>query len=447
MANHGRVAFETLGCKLNFSESSALANGLIEAGYARVAMEDHPDVVVVNTCSVTDHADAKCRNIVRRAKGANPEATVVVIGCYAQLKPTEIAEIEGVDLVLGAQEKFNLADYIEGRSGLREASMQLGRAVVHRGEIKEVTTVHPAVSSGDRTRSFLKVQDGCDYFCAFCTIPLARGRSRSADVATTLAEARKAAAADAREIVLTGVNIGDFGKARGETLLDLCRALESEAALNTVQRFRISSIEPNLLSEDMIDFVAESERFQPHFHIPLQSGSDAVLAAMRRRYRTELYRDRVQRILDRMPDAAIGIDVIVGFPGESESEFQETVDFLDGIPAAYFHVFTYSERPKTTALRLGDVVPMEVRKQRNKVLRQMSLKRQWAHAARFEGRVRPVLLEAEMDASGRKSGYTPEYVRVAVEHSQDLAPGSIVPVTLEGIKEGMVWGRSASALT
>ena len=446
MANHGRVAFETLGCKLNFSESSALANGLIEAGYARVAMEDHPDIVVVNTCSVTDHADAKCRNIVRRAKGANPEATVVVIGCYAQLKPTEIAEIEGVDLVLGAQEKFNLAAYIEGRSVLRETSMRLGRAAVHRGEIREVTTFHPAVSSGDRTRSFLKVQDGCDYFCAFCTIPLARGRSRSADVATTVAEARKAAAADAREIVLTGVNIGDFGKAQGETLLDLCRALESDAALNSVQRFRISSIEPNLLSEEMIDFVAESERFQPHFHIPLQSGSDAVLAAMRRRYRTELYHDRVQRILDCMPDAAIGIDVIVGFPGESESAFQETVDFLDGIPAAYFHVFTYSERPKTTALRIGNVVPMEVRKQRNKVLRQMSLKRQWAHAARFEGRVRPVLLEAEMDASGRKSGYTPEYVRVAVEHSRDLPPGSIVPVTLEGIKEGMVQGRFASAL-
>ena len=242
------------------------------------------------------------------------------------------------------------------------------------------------------------------------------------------------------------VNIGDFGKARGETLLDLCSALESDAALNEVQRFRISSIEPNLLSEDIIDFVAESERFQPHFHIPLQSGSDAVLAAMRRRYRTDLYKDRVQHILKRMPDAAIGIDVIVGFPGESESAFQETVDFLDAIPAAYFHVFTYSERPKTTALRIDDVVPMEVRKQRNKVLRQMSLKRQWAHAARFEGRTRPVLLEAEMDATGRKSGYTPEYVRVAVEHSTDLAPGSIVPVTLEGIKEGMVQGRFASAL-
>ena len=448
MANFGRVAFETLGCKLNFSESSALANGLLEAGYARVGMDDQPDVVVVNTCSVTDHADAKCRNIVRRAKAANPDSTVVVIGCYAQLKPEEIAGIDGVDLVLGAQEKFNLAQYIERQEAVKLEAAALGHGVVHRGEIREVTSFHPAVSAGDRTRSFLKVQDGCDYFCAFCTIPLARGRSRSADIATTLLEARKAAAAGAREIVLTGVNIGDFGKAQNERFLDLCAALESDPELEQVQRFRISSIEPNLLTEDIIDFVAESQKFQPHFHVPLQSGSDTILAAMRRRYRTDLYRERMDHIVQRMPQAAIGIDVIVGFPGEGEAEFQETVEFLQDLPAAYFHVFTYSERAKTTALRIEEVVPVPVRKARNKVLRQMSLKKQWAHAARFQGQTRPVLLEAESgDDPCCRLGYTPEYVRVSVSGTGGCAPGSIVSVNLGGMSQGLVHAHVAESLT
>ena len=442
MANHGRVAFETLGCKLNFSESSALMRGLTEAGYAKVAMEDRPDVVVVNTCSVTDHADAKCRNIVRRAKAANPDSFVAVIGCYAQLKPREIADIDGVDLVLGAQEKFNLAGHLEAQRE-RKAEGDFD-AVVERGEIREVRAFHPAVSSGDRTRSFLKVQDGCDYFCAFCTIPLARGRSRSADIATTLAEARKAAEAGAREIVLTGVNIGDFGKAQGESLLGLCRALEEDPGLQSVERYRISSIEPNLLEAPIIDFVADSQKFQPHFHIPLQSGSDAVLSAMRRRYRTDLYRDRLAHIVDRMPEAGIGIDVIVGFPGETELEFAKTQEFLLEAPASYLHVFTYSERPKTTALRIEDVVPVPVRKARNKVLTQVSLKKQWAHAARFEGRVRPVLLEGEVDEAGRRSGYTPEYVRVAVADSGKLASGMVVDVQLGGFSEGRVAGTLAT---
>ena len=443
MANHGRVAFETLGCKLNFSESSALLRGLTDAGYAMVAVEDRPDVVVVNTCSVTDHADAKCRNIVRRAKAANPESFVAVIGCYAQLKPKEIADIEGVDLVLGAQEKFNLAGHLESQRA-RKASGD-DAAVVERGEIRDVQAFHPAVSSGDRTRSFLKVQDGCDYFCAFCTIPLARGRSRSADIATTLVEARKAAEAGAREIVLTGVNIGDFGKAQGETLLDLCRALEEDAGLVSVERYRISSIEPNLLEAPLIDFVADSQKFQPHFHIPLQSGSDAVLSAMRRRYRTDLYRDRLAHIVDRMPEAGIGIDVIVGFPGETEVEFAKTRDFLLEAPASYLHVFTYSERPKTTALRIDEVVPVPERKARNKVLTQISLKKQWAHAARFEGATRPVLLEGEVDAAGARSGYTPEYVRVAVADSAKLAPGTVVDVALGGFREGRVQGTLVCA--
>jgi len=442
MANHGRVAFETLGCKLNFSESSALLRGLTEAGYAKVAMEDRPDVVVVNTCSVTDHADAKCRNIVRRAKAANPDSFVAVIGCYSQLKPREIADIEGVDLVLGAQEKFNLAGHLESQR-VRKASGD-GEAVVERGEIRDVKAFHPAVSSGDRTRSFLKVQDGCDYFCAFCTIPLARGRSRSADIATTLVEARKAADAGAREIVLTGVNIGDFGKAQGESLLDLCRALETDGGLAAVERYRISSIEPNLLEAPLIDFVAGSRKFQPHFHIPLQSGSDAVLSAMRRRYRTDLYRDRLAHIVDRMPEAGIGIDVIVGFPGETEAEFARTRDFLLQAPASYLHVFTYSERPKTTALRIDGVVPVPERKRRNKVLTQISLKKQWAHAARFEGLVRPVLLEGDVD-QGCRSGYTPEYVRVAVADSAGLEAGSVVDVELGGFRQGRVEGSLVTA--
>ena len=389
----------------SISRIGALLRGLTEAGYAKVAVEDRPDVVVVNTCSVTDHADAKCRNIVRRAKAANPDSFVAVIGCYAQLKPKEIADIDGVDLVLGAQEKFNLAAHLEFQRA-RKASGD-DAAVVERGEIREVNAFHPAVSSGDRTRSFLKVQDGCDYFCAFCTIPLARGRSRSGDIATTLVEARKAAEAGAQEIVLTGVNIGDFGKAQGETLLDLCRALEEDAGLASVERYRISSIEPNLLEAPLIDFVADSQKFQPHFHIPLQSGSDAVLSAMRRRYRTDLYRDRLAHIVDRMPEAGIGIDVIVGFPGETELEFAKTRDFPLEAPASYLHVFTYSERPKTTALRIDEVVPVPERKARNKVLTQVSLKKQWAHAARFEGGTRPVLLEGEVDEAGSRSGYTP----------------------------------------
>ena len=288
------------------------------------------------------------------------------------------------------------------------------------------------------------MQDGCDYFCAFCTIPLARGRSRSADIATTLVEARKAADAGAREMVLTGVNIGDFGKAQGTSFLDLCRALDSDSGLASVERFRISSIEPNLLEEDLIDFVADSHKFQPHFHIPLQSGSDAVLSAMRRRYRTDLYRDRLAHIVERMPEAGIGIDVIVGFPGETEAEFAKTREFLLEMPASYLHVFTYSERPKTTALRMDGVVPVAERKARNKVLTQVSLKKQWAHAARFEGQTRPVLLEGDVDGAGCRSGYTPEYVRVAVSDTAKLAPGTVVDVTLGGFRGGRVQGTLAS---
>jgi len=407
MASGRKAAFHTLGCKLNFSETSTLARQLGEAGYARVHLDDAPDVVVINTCSVTDHADAKCRNAVRRAMQSNPEAFVVVVGCYAQLKPSEITQIEGVDLVLGAGEKFNLAEHLEGASKGEEA-----RALA--GEIKEVRDFVPGFSSGDRTRTFLKVQDGCNYFCAFCTIPLARGRSRSATVADTVREAQKAVAAGAKEIVLTGVNIGDFGTAHGETLLDLIQALDG---LDGVTRFRISSIEPNLLTDEIIAFVGQSERFQPHFHIPLQSGSDNILSAMRRRYRTELYRNRIARIRELMPEASIGVDVIVGFPGETDEEFMATVDFIKSLEISYLHVFTYSERPNTTALRIDDIVPVPVRKERNKTLRNLSLKAQRAQYEANLGKTVEVLFE-DAEEDGLRMGYTSNYVRVAVPSAE-----------------------------
>ena len=407
MASGRKAAFHTLGCKLNFSETSTLARQLSEAGYARVHLDDAPDVVVINTCSVTDHADAKCRNAVRRAMQSNPEAFVVVVGCYAQLKPSEITQIEGVDLVLGAGEKFNLVEHLEGASKGEEA-----RALA--GEIKEVRDFVPGFSSGDRTRTFLKVQDGCNYFCAFCTIPLARGRSRSATVADTVREAQKAVAAGAKEIVLTGVNIGDFGTAHGETLLDLIQALDG---LDGVTRFRISSIEPNLLTDEIIAFVGQSERFQPHFHIPLQSGSDNILSAMRRRYRSELYRNRIARIRELMPEASIGVDVIVGFPGETDEEFMATVDFIKSLEISYLHVFTYSERPNTTALRIDDVVPVPVRKERNKTLRNLSLKAQRAQYEANLGKTVEVLFE-DAEEDGLRMGYTSNYVRVAVPSAE-----------------------------
>lgn len=429
MTHAGTAAFHTLGCKLNFSETSTLARQLAEAGYARVDIDDRPDVVVINTCSVTEHADAKCRNAVRRALNSNPDAFVAVVGCYAQLKPTEIAQIEGVRLVLGAADKFDLAAHVE-------AQRHQGEGVrVQVGAIQDVRDFVPGFSSGDRTRSFLKVQDGCDYFCAFCTIPLARGRSRSASVEATLQQARAAADAGAQEIVLTGVNIGDFGKGSEENLLDLLRALDQ---LESVARFRISSIEPNLLTDAIIDFVADSERFQPHFHIPLQSGSDAVLARMRRRYRTDLYAERVAHIRERMPQACIGVDVIVGFPGEDAEEFAATHHFLESLEVSYFHVFTYSERARTTALRLPGTVPPAVRAERNQQLRMLGLMKQRAHIRQFLGQTRPILWEHAED-DGLRLGYTPEYVRVAAP-AHEVAPNSLQPFRLDRLENGWVRG-------
>jgi len=416
-----KVAFHTLGCKLNFSETSAIARQFTDAGYARVEVEDRPDVFVLNTCSVTDQADKKCREFVRRASRLNPAAHVVVIGCYAQLKPTEIAAIPGVSLVLGANEKFDILSFTQHLDP--EA-----QGVVHAGEIRDVKHFVPSFSHGDRTRTFLKVQDGCNYFCAFCTIPLARGRSRSASVADTLAEAHKAAAAGAKEIVLTGVNIGDFGTAKGESLLDLVRALD---AVPGVERFRISSIEPNLLTDDIIRFTDASQKFVPHFHIPLQSGSDEILKLMRRRYLSDLYRNRVMSILALMPDACIGVDVITGFPGETDERFLETFQFLNELPVAYLHVFTYSERPDTTALRITELVPVAVRQQRTKQLRILSEKKKRAFYSRFEGQTRPVLFEAEQE-EGHMHGFTDNYIKVRIPYRADLV-NHIALTTLRSI--------------
>jgi len=401
MNQYGKVAFHTLGCKLNFSETSTLARQFREAGYARVGMEERPDVLVINTCSVTEDADKKCRNIIHRAIRTSPEVFVAVVGCYAQLKPEAIASIPGVNLVLGAGEKFNLVQHIQ-------ATEKGDAPAIAVGEIKDVKTFVPSFSSADRTRTFLKVQDGCNYFCAFCTIPLARGRSRSATIAETLNEARKAADAGAKEIVLTGVNIGDFGTFHGETLFELLRQLEE---VQGVERFRISSIEPNLLTREIIEFVAGSKKFMPHFHIPLQSGSDVVLSAMRRRYRTTLYAERIRQVKSYIPHACIGADIITGFPGETDALFDSTRNFILDLPLSYLHVFTYSERDNTTALRLAGEVPGKVRSERTLQLRLISAKKKRAFYEEYVGTQRQILWESD---TGEEFmfGFTDNYIRV-----------------------------------
>jgi threonylcarbamoyladenosine tRNA methylthiotransferase MtaB len=458
------AAFHTLGCKLNFSETSTLARSLEEAGYARVKVEERPDVFVLNTCSVTENADKECRQWVRRFQRINPEAFIAVVGCYAQLKPQEIAAIPGVNLVLGANEKFDLAAHIAGchpgpgpesrthgaveTARFRPGWRLLGRAemtkagMVHAGAIKEARTFTPSFNSGDRTRTFLKVQDGCDYFCSFCTIPLARGRSRSGTVAETVAIAEQIASSGVKEIVLTGVNTGDFGRAHGEDFLGLIEALDQ---VDGIERFRISSIEPNLCSDEVIDFVAASQRFMPHFHMPLQSGSDAILERMRRRYDAALYAGRVARIKALLPHACIGADVITGTPGETEAEFLKTHAFLRSIPVDYLHVFTYSERANTTAVRMDDSVPVDARRERTKQLRILSSKLQRAHYERHLGTIRNVLLESE-DVDGRMLGYTDNYLRVSLPFDASLV-NTIVPVHFARINgDGHVDGAVEESL-
>ncbi|MBK7406688.1 MAG: tRNA (N(6)-L-threonylcarbamoyladenosine(37)-C(2))-methylthiotransferase MtaB [Saprospirales bacterium] len=391
-----------------------------QAGYGENSFEDGADIYVINTCSVTDFADRKCRKVVRQALRNNPEAFVVVVGCYAQLKPREIAEIPGVDLVLGAGEKFRILDYIDG------LSKAPGKGMVQAGEVREVRDFVDAFSFGDRTRSFLKVQDGCDYKCTFCTIPQARGRSRSDTVENVVANARKLAEMGIREVVLTGVNIGDFGngteviegvKPKKEALfIDLIKALEEGVE---IPRFRISSIEPNLCTDEVIEFVAQSKRFMPHFHMPLQSGNNKQLQQMRRRYKRELYAERVATIKSLMPHACIGVDMIVGFPGETEEDFLETYRFIHSLDISYLHVFTYSERANTPAAEMEGIVPMEERRRRNEMLTILSEKKRRAFYEAHLGQIRPVLFENHSDPT-RLSGFTDNYIKIEYPNDQGL---------------------------
>ncbi len=422
--NHRTASFYTLGCKLNFSETSTIARDLENEGYARVEFESGADIYVINTCSVTDQADKKCRNIVRRALKYNPNAFIVVIGCYAQLKPTEISSIDGVDLVLGAQEKFNLKSFIHVIEKRKETQIE-------NNHIKHVNEFYPGYSKGDRVRSFFKVQDGCNYFCSFCTIPLARGKSRSANVKETIVKAREIANSEVKEVVLTGVNIGDFGYGTKEKLIDLLVELDK---LEQINRFRISSIEPDLLSNEIIEFVCKSKRFVPHFHIPLQSGSDKLLKSMRRRYDTELYKSRIEKIKTLMPKACIGVDVIVGYPGESVEEFNKTVHFLKSLPISYLHVFTYSERANTTAPRMGEIVPMEERRKRSKQLRILSLKLKQQFYQNNLGKTEKVLIENQED--GYHYGFTENYVKVKLPVQKEQK-NEIVNVKLNKINSDL----------
>jgi threonylcarbamoyladenosine tRNA methylthiotransferase MtaB len=412
------VAFHTLGCKLNFSETSTLSRMLENDGFEKKEFEETADVYVINTCSVTDNADKECRMLVRRIQRRSPESLVVVTGCYAQLKPTEIAEIPGVDLVLGAGEKFNIGAHL--RDLAKGDSAKISSC-----EIEEVTGFNASFSANDRTRTFLKVQDGCSYNCSFCTIPMARGKSRSDSVQNVVNNARQIAAGGVKEIVLTGVNLGDFRTSGGtgaidggeQDFFDLIQALDK---VEEVERYRISSIEPNLLTNDIIAFVAESKKFMPHFHIPLQSGSNTILGLMRRRYKRELYAERVALIKQLMPHCAIGADVIVGFPSETEENFTETFDFLHQLDVSYLHIFTYSERDNTKALEIKPVVPVHIRNERNKILRNLSYKKQQYFATQHAGQTRKVLFEI-FNKNGMMEGYTDNYIRVTTPYRAEWA--------------------------
>lgn len=420
MAEKRTVAFHTLGCKLNFSETSTLSRMLENEGFEKTGFDGLADVYVINTCSVTDNADKECRQLVRRIQRKAPESLVVITGCYAQLKPKEIASIPGVDLVLGAAEKFNIGKH------LKELAKG-DSAKICSCEIGEVSGFNSSWSINDRTRTFLKVQDGCDYTCSFCTIPMARGKSRSDTVANVVQNVKQLAERNVKEIILTGVNLGDFGlrqqteenpakPVRNENFLQLVQELDK---IEGIERYRISSIEPNLLSNDIIEQVANSKRFMPHFHIPLQSGSNRILGSMRRRYKRELYAERVQLIKTLMPHCCIGVDVIVGFPGEDEDSFKETFDFIHSLDISYLHVFTYSERDNTSALNIQPVVPMHTRHERNKVLRNLSYMKMQYFSQLHDGQLRKVLFESE-NKNGMMEGYTDNYIRVIAPFREDF---------------------------
>jgi threonylcarbamoyladenosine tRNA methylthiotransferase MtaB len=413
MSNGRTVALHTLGCKLNYSETSAVERLLQNDGFTTKDFTDKADVYVINTCSVTDNADKECRQLVRRVQRKAPEALVVIMGCYAQLKPKEIAEIPGVDLVLGASEKFNITSHLKDLTHGDSAK-------ICSCEIEDVEGFHSSFSLNSRTRTFLKVQDGCDYNCSFCTIPMARGKSRSNSTANVLSEIKKIASQGVKEIVLTGINLGDFGKdgsgkKTGENFYSLIKNIEQ---FDGVSRYRISSIEPNLLTEEIINLVAGSPKFMPHFHIPLQSGSNKILGLMRRRYRRELYAEKVHLIKKLIPECCIGVDVITGFPGETDEDFAETVDFLNSLDVSYFHVFTYSERDNTHALSITPVVPVHNRHERTKTLRSLSYKKMQLFAHSHKGETRKVLFEGQ-NKNGMMEGFTDNYIKVSVPYKEE----------------------------
>lgn len=416
--------YKTFGCKLNFAETSSVGRLLADKGFIRAIDGDRPDIIVVNTCSVTELADRKCRQAIRSLVRRYPDATVLVTGCYAQLKPGEVAAIPGVDIVIGTNAKARLAEYIERW----DAGHTVINEVVPSKELREFV---PACSADDRTRHFLKVQDGCDYYCSYCTIPMARGRSRSGSIDSLVAQAAKVAAEGGKEIVLTGVNIGDFGKGRTDRLIDLIRELDN---VDGIERYRISSIEPDLLTDEIIGFVADSQRFMPHFHTPLQCGSDAVLKLMRRHYDSSLFADKVRAIRQAMPDAFIGVDLIVGARGETDAEFKVSRSFIEGLDISRLHVFPYSERPGTRALSLGGAVSQADKQRRAAVMLRMSEEKLRGFASRFIGSVRPVLVE-HARPDGKMLGLTDNYLRVEIDRDDSLA-NTVVPVRLVSI-EGM----------
>ena len=416
-----RVSFHTLGCKLNFSESSTLAREFERGGYKRVEPSEPTDVAVINSCSVTEHADKKCRNIIRKIHRRNPNAIIAVTGCYAQLRPEAIAAIDGVDIVLSNNDKGDLYKRVVE---LKER----GKAEVYSCSVENLTRFFAAYSSGDRTRSFLKVQDGCDYKCAYCTIHYARGSSRNMPIADIVAEAKEIAAAGQKEIVITGINTGDFGRTTGERFIDLLRELDG---VDGIERYRISSIEPNLITDEIIEFCAQSPKFVPHFHIPLQSGSTRILGLMRRRYTAERYRERIAKIRELMPDSFLGVDVIVGFPGEGEEEFMETYRLLEEVGASFLHIFPFSERPGTPAVDMPNKVQARISTERVSRLEELSAKLNRAFTERFIGTEREVLFEST-NHDGIMYGYTDNYLRVSIPFNE-AAVNNICCVRLDSI--------------
>ena len=422
------VAFHTMGCKLNFSETSTISRDFIQHGFERVHYRDKADIYIINTCSVTENADKEARKLVRQAKRRNPDSSVAVVGCYAQLKPDEIAKLDGVDMVLGAEEKFNILNHIDKMAMSQDTT-------VFNSSVENLTDFKPSFSIGDRTRSYLKVQDGCDYTCSFCTIPLARGKSRNADVMTTMGIAREISSHGVKEIVLTGVNVGDFGRKGNETFLDLLSKLDQ---LDNIERIRISSIEPNLLNEEIIEFCNSSSLFMPHYHIPLQSGSNKLLKAMRRRYDRSHYKSKINLIKSLEPSACIGADVIVGFPGETENDFMDTYNFIRDLDLAYLHVFSYSERKNTDAIKYENSVPKNKRAERSAMLRNLSDKKRRYFQEQFLNSTRDVLFESMK--SGYAHGHSDNYIQVKVPDSPGLI-NSIHPINFKKINGDLVIGE------